>query len=180
MTLVETLRRGGLARIALARRQRAEDAPVRAAAPPPAGAAPEDAPRLRDWIGILAMGTGLFLAIMDVQIVTSSLTQIPGWAVGQHRRNRLGANGVSDRRCRHGSDVRIHVSPVVHPRAVRHRRAGFTGASVLCATATSLDEMIVYRAMQGFCGGALTPTVWPVVYTKSTAGNWRASSRCSR
>ena len=26
--------------------------------------------------------------------------------------------------------------------------------------------MIVYRAMQGFCGGAIAPTVWPVVYTK--------------
>src|SRR4051812_9775653 len=26
--------------------------------------------------------------------------------------------------------------------------------------------MIVYRAMQGFCGGAITPTVWPVIYTK--------------
>src|SRR5437763_6818534 len=26
--------------------------------------------------------------------------------------------------------------------------------------------MILYRAMQGFCGGAITPTVWPVVYTK--------------
>ena len=35
-------------------------------------------PRLRDWIGVLAMGTGLFMAIMDVQIVTSSLTQIQG------------------------------------------------------------------------------------------------------
>ena len=33
----------------------------------------------------------------------------------------------------------------------------FTGASVLCATASSLGEMIVYRAMQGFCGGAITP-----------------------
>src|SRR5205085_3449546 len=40
------------------------------------------------------------------------------------------------------------------------------GASVLCATATSLSEMIVYRAIQGFFGGAMTPTVWPVVYTK--------------
>jgi DHA2 family multidrug resistance protein len=43
---------------------------------------------------------------------------------------------------------------------------GFTGASVLCATASSLDQMIAYRAMQGFCGGAMTPTVWPVVYGK--------------
>ena len=35
-----------------------------------------EAPGLRDWIGVLAIGTGLFMAIMDVQIVTSSLTQI--------------------------------------------------------------------------------------------------------
>jgi DHA2 family multidrug resistance protein len=43
---------------------------------------------------------------------------------------------------------------------------GFTVASALCATATSLTQMIVYRALQGFCGGAITPSVFPVVYTK--------------
>jgi DHA2 family multidrug resistance protein len=43
---------------------------------------------------------------------------------------------------------------------------GFTGTSALCATATSLGQMIVFRAMQGLCGGAITPTVWPVVYAK--------------
>jgi DHA2 family multidrug resistance protein len=43
---------------------------------------------------------------------------------------------------------------------------GFTAASALCATATSLSQMIAYRAMQGFCGGAITPAVFPVVYTK--------------
>jgi DHA2 family multidrug resistance protein len=43
---------------------------------------------------------------------------------------------------------------------------GFTGASALCATATSLGQMIIYRALQGFCGGAITPSVWPVVYAK--------------
>jgi DHA2 family multidrug resistance protein len=43
---------------------------------------------------------------------------------------------------------------------------GFTGASALCATATSLGQMILYRAMQGFCGGAMMPLVFPVVYTK--------------
>ena len=35
-------------------------------------------PTLRDWFGVLAMVVGLFMAIMDVQIVTSSLTQIQG------------------------------------------------------------------------------------------------------
>ena len=42
---------------------------------------------------------------------------------------------------------------------------GFTVASAMCATATSLSQMIVYRAMQGFIGGAMMPTVFPVVYT---------------
>jgi MFS transporter, DHA2 family, multidrug resistance protein len=48
----------------------------------------------------------------------------------------------------------------------RYRSFGFTGTSALCATATSLGQMIGFRAMQGFCGGAITPTVWPVVYIK--------------
>jgi len=43
---------------------------------------------------------------------------------------------------------------------------GFTAASALCATATSLGQMILYRALQGFSGGAITPSVFPVIYTK--------------
>src|SRR5262249_51695661 len=55
-------------------------APQRPSAAPPSQPAsePAPAPRLRDWIGVLAMVTGLVMAIMDVQIVTSSLTQIQG------------------------------------------------------------------------------------------------------
>ena len=79
MTLFDTLRRSRFARISLTRREPTEATAVRLAPPePPAAALPEGAPRLRDWIGVLAMGTGLFMAIMDVQIVTSSLTQIQG------------------------------------------------------------------------------------------------------
>jgi len=75
MTLAETLRRGRLARARVPVRDAAEDAPTKPVAgtqPEPGAAASE--PTLRDWIGVLAMGTGLFMAIMDVQIVTSSLT----------------------------------------------------------------------------------------------------------
>jgi MFS family permease len=50
--------------------------------------------------------------------------------------------------------------------ARRPVRVRTTGASALCATATSLGQMIFYRAIQGFCGGAITPSVWPVVYAK--------------
>src|SRR5262249_54927943 len=77
MILVERLRRDRLTR---AQPKPTGAGPIRPAAQrePPAFASPESAPRLRDWVGVLAMGTGLFLAIMDVQIVTSSLIQIQG------------------------------------------------------------------------------------------------------
>ena len=164
MTLAETLRRGGLARISLTRRKPTGAAPVGPA--PPAAAPRTDAPQLRDWIGVLAMGTGLFMAIMDVQIVTSSLTQIQGGLsastdeIAWVQTAYLIADVVMVPMC--GFMSRLLSTRVLFVIAA----LGFTGASVLCATATSLGEMIVYRAMQGFCGGAITPTVWPVVYTK--------------
>jgi len=168
MTLLDTLRRGRFAPLSLTRRERTEAAAVRpAAAPePPAAALPEEAPLLRDWIGVLAMGTGLFMAIMDVQIVTSSLTQIQGGLsastdeIAWVQTAYLIADVVMVPMC--GIMSRILSTRVLFVIAA----LGFTGASVLCATAASLGQMIVYRAMQGFCGGAITPTVWPVVYTK--------------
>ena len=168
MTLAETLRRGGLGRIALARRKSAGATPIRSAAPPDPSAAapPEDGARLRDWIGVLAMGTGLFLAIMDVQIVTSSLTQIQGglsastdeiaWVQTAYLIADVVMVPMSGFMSRMLSTRLLFVIAAL----------GFTGASVLCATATSLGDMIVYRAIQGFFGGAITPTVWPVVYTR--------------
>src|SRR5205807_7676967 len=132
--------------------------------PEPAAAGPE--PRLRDWIGVLAMVTGLFMAIMDVQIVTSSLTQIQGglsasadeiaWVQTAYLIADVVMVPLSGMMSRLLSTRILFVTAAL----------GFTGASVLCATASSLDQMIAYRAMQGFCGGAMTPTVWPVVDSK--------------
>src|SRR6516165_8910399 len=123
-------------------------------------------PRLRDWIGVLAMGTGLFMAIMDVQIVTSSLTQIQGglsasadeiaWVQTSYLIADVVMVPLSGMLSRLLSTRILFVSATL----------GFTAASALCATATSLGQMILFRGMQGFCGGAITPSVWPVVYAK--------------
>src|SRR5690606_36028159 len=43
--------------------------------------------------------------------------------------------------------------------------AGFTLMSVMCATASSIGEMIVWRALQGFIGGAMIPSVFAAAYT---------------
>src|SRR5436190_7026619 len=163
MTLVPALRR-----VRLARRRLPADAPQRPAAalPAPAAGGPDEKPRLRDWIGVLAMCAGLVMAIMDVQIVTSSLTQIQGglsassdeiaWVQTAYLIADVVMVPLS------GMMTQLLSTRIVFVVAA----LGFTGASALCATATSLGQMILYRAMQGFCGGAITPTVWPVVYAK--------------
>ena len=148
--------------------------PVAPPQPPPASApapatlmpGPTRPPSLRDWFGVLAMVSGQFMAIMDVQIVTSSLTQIQGglsaspdeisWVQTAYLIADVVMVPLS------GSLSRLLSTRVVFVIAA----LGFTLASGLCATATSLDQMILYRAFQGACGGSITPLVFPVVYTK--------------
>jgi hypothetical protein len=159
VTLAETRRRARLARSQLAVREPAGKAPTE----PVARAQPEantvgPAPGLRDWIGVLAMGVGLFMAIMDVQIVTSSLSQIQGglsasadeiaWVQTAYLIADVVMVPLS------GMMTRLLSTRIVFVVAA----LGFTGASALCATATSLGQMIFYRAMHGFFGGAITPT----------------------
>ncbi len=123
-------------------------------------------PTLRDWLGVLAMVVGLFMAIMDVQIVTSSLTQIQGGLsasadeISWVQTSYLIADVVMVPLS--GTLSRLLSTRVLFVTAA----LGFTGASALCATATSLGQMILYRAMQGFSGGAMMPLVFPVIYTK--------------
>src|SRR5208283_1399262 len=112
-------------------------------------------PTLRDWFGVLAMVVGLFMAIMDVQIVTSSLTQIQGglsastdeisWVQTAYLIADVVMVPLS------GTLSRLLSTRVLFVTAA----LGFTVASALCATATSLGQMILYRALQGFSGGAM-------------------------
>ena len=168
MTLVPSLRRARLARARVAAGMPTRPAPARPVAlkPPGAGAdGPAQQPTLRDWFGVLAMVVGLFMAIMDVQIVTSSLTQIQG-----------GLSASADeiawvQTAYLIADVVMVPMSGILSRLLSTRllfvmaTLGFTAASALCASATSLNQMILYRALQGFCAGAITPGVFPVVYT---------------
>jgi DHA2 family multidrug resistance protein len=167
MTLVPALRRVRLARRRPAARAPTIGAPRSSSAlPPPAADGSVEKPKLRDWIGVLAMCTGLVMAIMDVQIVTSSLTQIQGglsaspdeiaWVQTAYLIADVVMVPLSGMMSRLLSTRILFVVAAL----------GFTSASALCATANSLGQMILYRAMQGFCGGAITPSVWPVVYAK--------------
>jgi DHA2 family multidrug resistance protein len=109
---------------------------------------------------------GMFLAIMDVQIVTSSLTQIQGGLsaspdeISWLQTSYLIADVVMIPLT--GTLSRLLSTRVLFVIG----SLGFAATSALCATATSLNQMIVYRAMQGLCGGMLYPIVMPVVYIK--------------
>jgi MFS transporter, DHA2 family, multidrug resistance protein len=158
-----------LRRARIARRAEVTVRPKPAVAPAPApnaAGAQAPLPSLRDWLGVLAMVVGLFMAIMDVQIVTSSLTQIQGGLsassdeISWVQTSYLIADVIMVPLS--GTLSRLLSTRVLFVTAA----LGFTGASALCATATSLGQMIVYRAMQGFSGGAMMPLVFPVIYTK--------------
>ena len=166
MTLIPTLRRVRPPRRQFPTAAPRVPVPQPRSAEPLAASEPAPTPRLRDWVGVLAMCTGLVMAIMDVQIITSSLTQIQGglsasadeiaWVQTAYLIADVVMVPLS------GMMSRLLSTRVLFVVAA----LGFTSASALCATATSLGQMILYRAMQGFCGGAITPSVFPVVYTK--------------
>jgi DHA2 family multidrug resistance protein len=42
--------------------------------------------------------------------------------------------------------------------------AGFTGTSLLCGWAWDIQSMIVFRALQGFLGGSMIPTVFTTAF----------------
>ena len=130
---------------------RAPAAPARPAATAPTPPAQAGRPpSLRDWFGVLAMSVGLFMAIMDVQIVTSSLTQIQGglsasadeisWVQTAYLIADVVMVPLS------GTLSRLLSTRVLFVTAT----LGFTAASGLCATATTLSQMITFRAIQGF------------------------------
>src|SRR5258707_15777685 len=100
---------------------------------------------------------GMFMALMDIQILTSPLTQIQGglsassdeiaWVQTSYLIAEIVMIPLS------GTLSRLLSTRVMFVISA----LGFTVTSVLCAFATSLGAMIVFRALQGFIGGADVP-----------------------
>ncbi len=126
-------------------------------------AEPEITPRR--LIAFFALVFGMFMAILDIQIVSSSLSEIQaGLSAGPEEIAWVQTSYLI------AEVIMIPLSGFLS-RALSTRvlftisAAGFTLASVLCATATSINQMIVYRALQGFIGGGMIPTAFAAAYT---------------
>jgi DHA2 family multidrug resistance protein len=133
--------------------------PAPAAPPaPPAGVRP--APTARDWLGFLIMVGGMFMAILDIQIVSSSLSEIQAglaasadeisWVQTSYLIAEVIMIPLSGFLARLLSTRVLFVLSAI----------GFTVMSAACAMAWSIGSMIVFRCLQGFLGGAMIPTVF--------------------
>ena len=108
---------------------------------------------------------GMFMAILDIQVVSASLSQI-----------QAGLSASSDEVTWVQTSYLIaevimiplsgFLSRVVSTRVIFTISAGgFTLMSFMCAQATTINEMIVWRALQGFIGGGMIPTVFASAFT---------------
>ncbi|MGJ0484972.1 MAG: DHA2 family efflux MFS transporter permease subunit [Methylomicrobium sp.] len=108
---------------------------------------------------------GIFMAILDIQIVASSLEQI-----------QAGLSATKDE-ITWVQTAYLVAEVVIIPLSGWLARAlstrilfvlscgGFTLMSLCCVLAWNLPSMVVFRAFQGLFGGAMIPTVFAVIYT---------------
>ncbi|MGV8853155.1 MAG: DHA2 family efflux MFS transporter permease subunit [Devosia sp.] len=127
--------------------------------------ADKDVMPARRIFAFVAMVFGMFMAILDIQVVSASLSEIQaGLSAGTDeiawvQTSYLIAEVIMIPLS--GTLGRIMSTRVLFTISA----AGFTIASALCATATNIDQMIVYRALQGFIGGGMIPSVFAAAFT---------------
>ncbi|WP_321336944.1 DHA2 family efflux MFS transporter permease subunit [Breoghania sp.] len=118
----------------------------------------------RKLFTFMCMVFGMFMAILDIQIVSASLSDI-----------QSGLSASSDEIPWVQTSYLIaevvmiplsgYLSRMLSTRWMFAISAGgFTIMSLLCSTATTINEMIIYRALQGFIGGGMIPTVFATAY----------------
>ena len=121
---------------------------------------------LRTWIAVAAGMLGAFMAVLDIQITNSSLRDI------------LGSLSATQEEGSWISTAYLCAEIVVIPLTalltqvfglrgyIMGTTALFLMFSTLCGAAWNLESMIVFRALQGFTGGALIPMALTLVMAK--------------
>jgi len=119
---------------------------------------------IKSWIAFICMVFGMFMAVLDIQIVASSLKEIQaGLSATQDEINWVQSSYLI---------AEVVIIPLTGwlTRAFSTRIvfsvscAGFTIMSLACALAWNLNSMIVFRALQGFFGGSMIPTVFASIF----------------
>ena len=118
------------------------------------------AERTRLWLGFLGVIIGMFMAILDIQIVASSLSEIQAgllaapdeisWVQSAYLIAEVIVMPLTG-----------YLTSVVSTRWLFSMSClGFTLASAGCAFAWNIESMIVFRALQGLLGGTMIPVMF--------------------
>src|SRR5664279_3459408 len=137
-------------------------------APPAMMAAPATASERippRRLFAFLIMVFGMFMSILDIQVVSASLSEIQaGLSASSSEVSWVQTSYLI------AEVIAIPLSGFLS-RALGTRllfaisAAGFTIASFLCGWASTIEQMILWRAIQGFLGAGMIPTVFASAYT---------------
>jgi DHA2 family multidrug resistance protein len=133
---------------------------------PSAATADPDAVSVKTWVAVVGAALGAFLAILNIQIVGSSLADIQGaigagideggWITTSYLVAEIIVIPMSGWLARVFSMRTYLLTNIII----------FLVMSVACAFATDLGQMIVVRAIQGFAGGVLIPLAFSIIMTK--------------
>ena len=115
---------------------------------------------LKSIIPFMVMCVGMFIALLDIQIVASSLQDIGGglsaaqdqigWVQTSYLIAEIIVIPLS------GWLTRVFSTRWLFAASA----AGFTVASMLCGLAWNIESMIAFRALQGLLGASMIPTVF--------------------
>jgi DHA2 family multidrug resistance protein len=127
---------------------------------------PAGEPSRRDWIAVMSVMLGAFMAVLDIQITNSSLKDIQGALSATLEEGSWISTSYLV-----AEIIMIPLTAWLVQLLSARRLAvwvslGFLASSLLCSMAWSLESMIVFRAMQGFCGGALIPLAFTLTLIK--------------
>src|SRR5690348_7931331 len=116
-------------------------------------------------VAFVIMVFGMFMSILDIQVVSASLSDIQAglsasstevsWVQTSYLIAEVIAIPLSGFLSRaFGTRLLFAISAF-----------GFTVASFLCGFASTIEQMILWRAIQGFLGAGMIPTVFASAYT---------------
>jgi MFS transporter, DHA2 family, multidrug resistance protein len=124
----------------------------------------EALPPLRVWAGFAALCVGMFMAILDIQIVVTSLPAIQSaigidpdqmvWIQTSYLIAEIVAIPLT------GFLTRVLTMRGLFAMAI----AIFTLSSAGCGLSGSYESLIAWRAVQGFSGGVMIPAVFAAVF----------------
>ena len=126
---------------------------------------PASLPNARKFLIFGVMAFGMFLALIDIQIVAASLNDVQaGLSAGPDEISWVQTAYLIAELVM--IPFSAFLAQAMSTRWLFAASAGlFTLSSVLCGLACDIGSMTAFRALQGFTGGAMIPTVFAVGFT---------------